>query len=73
MNGYLYYNTLYCCETDGKDVFINGRKLKPFVPKDRAKVYYRINRKQLSFEQIKNIRYLVKIKPKTDNLPDWAK
>jgi hypothetical protein len=74
MNEYLYYNTLHGCETDGENVYLNGKQLKPFVPKDRARIYFRINKKSVSQSKINNPRYLVLVKEnKIYNLPDWAK
>ncbi len=61
-NKFLYYNTLYMCETDGIEVWTDKDRSKGFVPKDRAAIYYKISGKIVSRKQVLNPRYLVPIK-----------
>jgi hypothetical protein len=61
-NKFLYYNTLFMCETDGKEVWTDKDRSKGFVPKDRAAIYYKIRGKIVSRRQVLNNRFLVPIK-----------
>lgn len=56
-----YYNTLYGCVI-GVDYVHNGKEqCKPFVPKGRAGIYFKINSKLVSLNQLLNQRFLVRL------------